>query len=78
MRQVCNLAYAMLIEGRSKPQIAELEVMLTEPSKKDEMIQRQNAEAMEGLLALPQGGGLLVPMPRRDGPPAGGPKRGDG
>ncbi len=76
MKQICNLAYALLIENRTKVQIAELEVMLTEPERKDEMIQRQNQESMNVFAgAAPMG--LLVPMPTRrrpPGPPAGGPK----
>jgi hypothetical protein len=66
MKQLCNLAYAILIENRTKPQIAELEVLLTEPTRKDEMIERQNAEAMKMLTgSLPGGMGLLVPFPKK-------------
>lgn len=59
MKQICNLAYALLLENRTKPQIAELEVLLSEPEKKEEMIDRQNAEAMAGL----GGFGMVVPKP---------------
>lgn len=66
----------MLVENRSKPQIAELEMLLTEPTQKDEMIQKQNEEAMRDLALRGPQGGLLVPLPPRrpKGPPAGGPE----
>lgn len=64
MRQLCNFAYALLIKDRTPPQIAELEVLLSEPQKREEMIDRQNAEAMKALTGMP--GGLLIP-PRRPG-----------
>lgn len=59
MRQICNLAYALLVENRTKAQIAELEVLLSEPEKKEEMIDRQNAEAMAGLAGF----GMISPPP---------------
>lgn len=70
MKQICNFAYALLLENRTKPQIAELEVMLTEPDQKGEMIDRQNAEAMKalgmpGLIGPPPAGGLRPRPPRR-------------
>lgn len=62
MKQICNLVYATLIEHRNQVQIAELEVLLSEPEKKEEMRERQNAEAMKALGAM--GGGLLITPPR--------------
>lgn len=77
MKQIAHFGYAILLENRTKPQIAELEVLLSEPEKKEEMIDRQNAEAMAGL-----GGFGLVPPPARlkkKGPtPPSQPKKGDG
>lgn len=69
MRQLCNLAYALLLENRTPAQVAELEMLLTEPVKKEELMERQNAEAMHELARLmPPGVGLLVPPrpPRKD------------
>lgn len=64
MKQICHFAYALLLENRTKPQIAELEVLLSEPEKKAEMIDRQNAEAMAGL----GGFGMISPKPPRRRP----------
>jgi len=61
MSQICNLVYFTLADGRTQAQIAELDVLLAEPTKKEEMIDRQNAEAMRALA----GAGLLVPPPRK-------------
>lgn len=63
MRQIAHLGYAILLKDRTKVQIAELEVLLTEPEKKGEMIDRQNAEAMSAL-----GGFGLIPAPKRATP----------
>lgn len=73
MRQICNLAYAILLENRTAPQIAELELLLTEPDKKVELMEKQNQESMKALArSLPAGVGLLMPpggLPRRPKPP---------
>jgi hypothetical protein len=62
MRQICNLAYALLRENRTEAQLAELEMLLTEPDQKAELMERQNQESMRALqAALPPGVGLLVP-----------------
>lgn len=72
MRQLCNLAYALLLENRTQVQIAELEMLLTEPVKKEELMERQNAEAMKELARrMPPGVGLLVPPPPPRPPVAG-------
>ena len=62
MRQLCNLAYAVLLENRTTAQIAELEMLLTEPIKKEKLMEKQNEEAMRELARrMPPGIGLLVP-----------------
>lgn len=64
MRQICNLGYALLRENRTVPQLAELEMLLTEPDKKAELVEKQNAESMRALArSLPAGVGLLMPLP---------------
>jgi hypothetical protein len=64
MKQLCNLAYALLLENRTPAQVAELEMLLTEPVKKEELMERQNQEAMKELQRrMPPGVGLLVPPP---------------
>jgi hypothetical protein len=49
MRQICNLAYRTLTDGMSTVQIAELNAELAGPEEKEEMIGRQNVEAMKQL-----------------------------
>jgi hypothetical protein len=67
MKQLCNLAYAVLLENRTPAQVAELEMLLTEPIKKAELMEKQNADAMKELQRrMPPGVGLIAP-PR---PPA--------
>lgn len=62
MQQLCNLAYALLLENRTTAQIAELEMMLTEPVDKEKLMEKQNQEAMRELgRRMPPGLGLLVP-----------------
>ena len=62
MRQLCNLAYAVLRENRTPAQLAELEMLLTDPKEKAELMEKQNAESMKELgRALPPGVGLLFP-----------------
>ena len=55
-RQLCNLAYATLAEGRNRAQLAELETLLADPKDKQEAIDRMNAESMSAL-----GIGLIAP-----------------
>jgi hypothetical protein len=69
MRQICNLAYAILIENRTTAQIAELDVILSGPEDKEKMLERQNVVAMRELEAQMGGVGMLVK------PPPGGPRR---
>lgn len=69
MRQICNMAYAILIENRTTAQIAELDVMLSGPEDKEKMIERQNIAAMQQLQAQMGGAGALIQ------PPPGGPRR---
>lgn len=68
MRQLCNLAYSILIENRSKPQIAQLEVILTPPESQAEALERQNREAMKQLEAQMGGAGMLIKPPARPRP----------
>jgi hypothetical protein len=62
MKQICNLAYHTLADGKTTVQIAELDAQLSPPDKKDEMIARQNAEAMKSLAGF--GVGPQPPRPR--------------
>lgn len=68
MRQICNLAYAILIENRTTPQIAELDVILSGPEDKEEMLEKQNVASMKELEARMGGAGMLIK------PPPGGPR----
>jgi hypothetical protein len=68
MEQICNLVYFTLMDGKTTAQIAELEVLLAEPTKKAEMIDRQNAEAQKQL----SGFGLLGPPPPKKNKPQAG------
>ncbi len=64
MEQICNLVYFSLTENKTPAQIAELNVLLSDPRDREKMLERQNALAMEQL------GGLGMV-----GPPPGGPTR---
>lgn len=59
MKQICDLVYFVLSDGRTAPQIAELNTLLAGPDEKEEMLARQNAEAMK---ALGQG---FIPPPKK-------------
>jgi hypothetical protein len=59
MRQICNLVYFMLADGKTPPQIAELDTLLAGPDEKEEMLARQNAEAMKAL------GAGFIPPPKK-------------
>jgi len=62
MKQLCNLAYALLLENRTEAQKAELEMLLTEPIGKEELMEKQNQAAMRELeRRMPSGLGLLIP-----------------
>jgi hypothetical protein len=65
MKQICNLVYRTLTDGMSKVQIAEFETRLADPKEKEEMIARQNAEAMKAL----SGFGIGPPPPPRSPDP---------
>jgi len=62
MQEVCDLVYFMLTDGKTPAQVAELNVLLSDPKEKEEMLARQNAEAMK---ALGLGVGMLIPPVRR-------------
>lgn len=62
MEQICNLVYFTLTDGKSRPEIAELEVLLSDPKDKETMISRQNEIAMEQLMSM-GGLGMLAPSP---------------
>lgn len=53
MRQLCNLAYATLAEGRDRVQMAELEQALAAPEEKQEVVDRTNRESMAALGMAP-------------------------
>lgn len=59
MEQICNLVYFRLTDGKTQAQIAELEVILSDPMDRERMIQRQNAESMKAL----GGFGMIAPKP---------------
>jgi hypothetical protein len=61
MREICNLVYFILSDGKTTAQKAELDVLLTDPAEKEKMIARQNAEAMKALGGM----GMLMPPPAR-------------
>lgn len=63
MRQICNLVYFHFTDGRTAPQIAEFDVLLSDPTEKEDMLARQNAEAMKALQSVSGGG--FIPPPRR-------------
>jgi hypothetical protein len=64
MRQLCNLAYHQMIDGKSAAQIAEIDTLLTDPQEREMAVAEQNRIAMEALLSGP---GMLGPPPRRRG-----------
>lgn len=61
MRQVCNVVYHVLTDGKTPPQIAELEVALSDPRDRDKMVGQQNEESMKQLQTL---AGFIPPPPR--------------
>lgn len=63
MREICDLVYFVLSDGRTPAQKAELDTLLAGPDEKEEMLARQNAEAMKAIQAM--GGGGFIPPPRR-------------
>lgn len=70
MRQVCNVVYHVLTDGRTTAQIAELDVALSDPRDREKMIGRQNVEAMKQLQAT--GGHGFIRPPARPRKPRGG------
>lgn len=61
MRQLCNLAYATLAEGRDRVQMAELEQALADPEEKQKVVDRLNRESMASLGIQP----LIAPGVKR-------------
>lgn len=57
MRELCNLAYAALSQGRDRIQMAELEAALAPPEQKREIFDKVNAESMASLGMAP-----LIPI----------------
>ena len=51
VRELCNLAYRSLAEGRDRVQMAELEEMLADPSEKEKVRAKVSAESMAALAA---------------------------
>jgi hypothetical protein len=64
MKQVCSLVYHLLTDGKTAPQIAEVETLLASPEEKDEMQARQNAAAMSALRGMGPAGFIAPPPPR--------------
>ena len=67
MEQICNLVYHTLAENRTTVQLAELDVLLSDPKDKERMLERQNATAMDALMSMGDVG-MVGPRPPR--PPA--------
>lgn len=62
MRQICNLIYHRLTDGKSAAERAEIDVLLTEPRDKEKMIAKQNAEAMKQLMGTAPAGMIRPPL----------------
>lgn len=60
MKQICNLVYFHMTDGKTPAQVAEIDVMLAPREDKQRLIEIQNAEAMKSL-----GGFGMIPPPRR-------------
>lgn len=65
MREVCNLVYFKLTDGKSPPQIAEFDALIADPEDREEMIARQNAQAMRQLQAGMSPGMGFIPPPKK-------------
>lgn len=66
MREVCNLVYFKLTDGKSPPQIAEFDALIADPKDREEMTARQNAQAMRQLQAgLGPGMGFIPTPPKK-------------
>lgn len=65
MRQICNLVYSVLTEGMTAAQKAEIDVLLSGPEDREEMIAKQNAIAMKAIGGV---GMLVPPPPKKAGP----------
>jgi len=55
-----NVAYAHLTDGRDQKQVAEFDMLLAPPEKKEKMVDEANMEAMRQLQAM-------MPPPGRPG-----------
>lgn len=66
MRQICNIVYHEITDGKTKAQITEVEVALTDPRDRAEVIERQNVESMRQLQSM-GASGFIPPPPRRAG-----------
>jgi hypothetical protein len=62
LRQLCNLAYVTLAEGRDRTQLAELDALLAPPEDKERARDKMNQQAMTSL-----GGFALGPPPVKAG-----------
>lgn len=62
MREITNLAYATLSQGRNSVQLAELEAALAPPEKQREIFDKVNAQSMASLGMAP-----LIPLRKGDG-----------
>ena len=62
MRQLVNLAYAALSEGRDRAGMLQLDAMLAPPAEKEAARDKANAEAMKGRAGFGVG-----PPPRKPG-----------
>jgi hypothetical protein len=62
MSEICDLVYFVLTDGKTEPQIAELDALLSDPRDKEAMIAKQNEAAMR---ALGGHGFIGPPRPRR-------------
>jgi hypothetical protein len=63
MRQLCNLAYHRMTDGKSAAQVAEIDTLLADPKDRELAIAEQNRIAM-GEIGI---GMVGPPPPRRRG-----------
>ena len=59
LREVCNLVYMTLADGRDRPEMAELDRMLAPPEEQEKVMGQINRESMAALGLAP-----LVPVPK--------------
>lgn len=68
MRQILNLTYRVMSEGKTKIELARLQEDLTPPSEREAMISKRNMQSMRdaGLMRH----GMVGPAPKKRKPKA--------